>query len=103
MNDTYSVTTYVVIDDVLKAYVNGLSVSRVCWRLRVSASSLRRTNMLPNTPADDAFIRRYRHTIETANSRLEQMGLQRLHVCSLAGFLIKLNASLLALACACLN
>lgn len=86
-----------------KGYISARHEGRLLALTGVRLVVARRSNMLPNTPADDAFIRRHRHTIETANSRLEQMGIQRLHACSLAGFQIKVTASLLALACSSLN
>lgn len=86
-----------------KGYISARQEARLLALTGVRLVVARRKNMLPNTPADDAFIRRYRHTIETANSCLELMGIQRLHVCSPEGFFIKLTATLLALACARLN
>ena len=44
--------------------------------------------------------RSYRSTIETVNSQIESMGIQRLHARSNAGRELKLYASLLALTCA---
>src|SRR5579859_2770692 len=60
----------------------------------------RRDNMLPNTPADDQLIRQYRHMIETVNSQLEAMGIQRLRARTNEGFILKVHATLLALICA---
>jgi hypothetical protein len=57
----------------------------------------RRDNMLPNTPADDRLIRQHRRLIETVNSQLEAMGIQRLRARTYDGFLLKVHASLLAL------
>lgn len=39
----------------------------------------------------------YRKTIETVNSQMEKMGLQRLHARTKAGFEIKVHASLWSL------
>lgn len=60
----------------------------------------RRDNMLPNTLSDDALIRQHRQMIETVNSQLEAMGIQRLRARTNEGFLLKVHASLLALICA---
>ena len=56
-----------------------------------------RANMLPNYSEHQSLLRRYRSVIETVNSQLEKMGIQRLHARTLTGFLLKVYASLLAL------
>lgn len=56
-----------------------------------------RKNMRGNSPEDAALIRQHRSMIETVNSQLEKMGLQRLHARSNAGIAQKVLASLLAL------
>jgi hypothetical protein len=53
--------------------------------------------MRPNLWADKLAIREFRKCIETLNSRLEAMGLQRLRSRTQAGLEIKVHASLLAL------
>ena len=60
----------------------------------------RRDNMRPNLWADKLAIREFRKRIETLNSQLEAMGLQRLRARTNAGFELKVHASLLALVCA---
>lgn len=57
----------------------------------------RRVNMQPHRWADDYDLRLYRHKIETFNSQLEKMGVERLYARTNAGFEIKVHASLLAL------
>lgn len=52
-----------------------------------------------NTFEEWCGLKRYRHTIETANSQLVNMGIQRLHARTNQGLAIKVLASLLALAC----
>jgi hypothetical protein len=59
----------------------------------------RKANMRPNAWADKLALRAHRQRIETTNSQLEAMGLQRLHVRTSAGLELKVHASLLALAC----
>lgn len=86
-----------------KAYLSARVEARLLAHTGVRLVVARRKNMLPNTPADDAFIRLHRHTIETANSQLERMGNQRLHAPTLNGFLLKLHAALLALVCLALT
>jgi hypothetical protein len=56
-------------------------------------------NMAPNSYEERVGLAEYRHSIETRNSQLENMGVQRLHARTNAGFALKMLASLLALAC----
>jgi hypothetical protein len=59
----------------------------------------RKKNMWPNAWGDALALQEERHTIETVNSQLAAMGIQRLHVRSVAGLALKVHASLLALTC----
>ncbi len=52
---------------------------------------------------DELELREYRHTIETVNSQLESMGVERLRARSNHGLDLKVHASLRALACTNLN
>jgi hypothetical protein len=56
-----------------------------------------RKNMRGNSRKDAALIRAHRSMIETVNSQLEKMGLQRLHARTNEGFALKVLASLIAL------
>ena len=56
-----------------------------------------RKNMRGNSQEDRQLIRQHRSTIETVNSQLEKMGVQRLHARSQLGFGLKVMASLVAL------
>jgi hypothetical protein len=58
---------------------------------------LHRANMTPNSAEQRTLLREFRGVIETAHSQLEKMGVQRLHARTMAGFLLKLFVSLLAL------
>ena len=58
---------------------------------------VRRKNMTPNHWVDDMNLAYYRHGIETANSQLESMGIQRLRARTNTGFEIKVHCSLMAL------
>ena len=60
---------------------------------------IRKANMRPNAWADKLALRAHRRRIETTNSQLEVMGVQRLHVRATAGRELKAHASLPALAC----
>ena len=64
---------------------------------RVRLVPKQRRNMTGNTTEDAALIRAHRPRIETVNSQLEKMGLQRLHARTNPGFALKVLASLLAL------
>jgi hypothetical protein len=58
-----------------------------------------RANMAPNSFADWCDLKWYRHSIETLNSQLEKLGVQRLHARTNEGFAIKVLASLFAITC----
>lgn len=58
---------------------------------------IRKKNMQPHHWLDDLHLQEYRHGIETVNSQLESMGLERLRARTNAGFVLKVHSSLLAL------
>jgi len=58
---------------------------------------IRRKTMAPNTWLDKVALRAHRKRIETGNSQLEAMGLQRLRTRTNPGFELKVLASLLPL------
>jgi hypothetical protein len=82
-----------------KAYNSGKDEASILAHSGVRLIVKRKDNMLPNCPADDALIAQYRKRIETVNSQLENMGVQHLHARTNEGFLLKFQASLLALLC----
>ncbi len=60
----------------------------------------KRANMKQqNTQEERWWLKKYRGRIETANSQLENMGIQRLHARTNRGLSIKVLSSLLALVC----
>jgi hypothetical protein len=59
---------------------------------------IRRKNMENHNWEDRMDLRKYRKSIETANSQLEKFGLQRLYARTNAGFELKVLANILALA-----
>lgn len=60
----------------------------------------KRANMKEqNTQEERWWLKKYRGRIETANSQLERMGIQRLHARTNQGLSIKVLSSLLALVC----
>jgi hypothetical protein len=86
-----------------KGYVSGLvkrtlrpsakrdGVQLVAWH--------KKSMKKPNSFEEWCGLKRYRHLIESANSQLEKMGIQRLHATTNHGFFIKVLACLLALTC----
>ncbi len=58
---------------------------------------IRRANMAPNLWADKLALRQHRKRVETSNSQLEAMGLQRLRARTNPGFILKVHASLVTL------
>jgi hypothetical protein len=58
---------------------------------------IRKANMQTNRGDDKLALRAYRPRVETTNSQLEAMGIQRLHARTNPGFELKVHASLLAL------
>ena len=60
--------------------------------------------MRPHAWLMDAIeVRAYRHTMETVNRHLEQMGIERLYARTNAGFELKVHATLIALICTNMN
>ncbi len=68
-------------------------LARECLRL----IPIRKKNMAPHTWADEYDLAQYRKSIETVNSQLESMGVERLRARTNAGLEIKVHASLIAL------
>jgi hypothetical protein len=81
-----------------KGFISALDAHSLLEATGVRLVTARRTNMSPNSWADDFDLARYRKQIETVYSQLESMGLQRLHARTQLGFDLKAWASLLALA-----
>jgi DDE family transposase len=90
----------VYLDKAYNSKPDEVSILAACG---VRLIPIRRDNMQPHDWVDDYDLRLYRHSIETVNSQLESMGIQRLHARSNSGFEIKVYASLLALALINLN
>ena len=78
---------YISDKDQQLSYING----------RVRLIPKQRRNMAGNIVEDAALIRAHRSRIETVNSQLEKIGLQRLYARTNPGFALKVLASLLAL------
>lgn len=80
-----------------KAYNGAADEASILADTGVRLVPQRRANMRPNLWADKLALREHRHRIETLNSQLEAMGLQRLRARTNAGFDLKVHASLVAL------
>jgi IS5 family transposase len=83
-----------------KAYNSATDEATILADTGVRLVAQRRDNMRPNLWADKLAIRACRKRIESLNSQLEAMGVQRLRARTNAGFELKVHASLLALVCA---
>jgi hypothetical protein len=66
-------------------------------RYGVTMIAIHRTNMRPNTPAEQRLLRTHRKRIETCNSQLEKIGVARIHARLTTGVSLKIAASLCAL------
>jgi hypothetical protein len=86
-----------------KAYNSRRDEATILAETQVRLVPIRKANMAPNTWADKLALREHRKAIETLNSQLEAMGVQRLHARTTAGLEVKVQASLLALTCANAN
>ncbi len=80
-----------------KAYNTLAEEQAILDAIGVRLLPIRRKNMKPHHWMDQWDLREHRGTIETANSQLEKMGIERLYSRTNAGFDIKVYASLLAL------
>lgn len=79
-----------------KAYNSAPDEASIAADTGVRLVPARRTNMRPNRWADKRALRAQRPRIETVNSQLAAMGLQRLHARTNPGLELKVRASLLA-------
>ncbi len=70
----------------------------MAWTDGIYVAAKFRKNMRGNSIEDAQLIAEHRSTIETVNSQLEKMGLQRLHARTNDGFALKVLTSLVALA-----
>lgn len=81
-----------------KAYNSAKDEASILADTGVRLVPLRRANMAPNLWADKLALREHRRRVETSNSQLVAMGVQRLHARTNPGFELKVLASLFALA-----
>ena len=83
-----------------KAYNSGEAEAAIMEESGVRLIPKRRADMKPNSFEEWCDLKWYRHAIETVNSQLEKMGIQRLHARTNEGLALKVLASMLALLCA---
>src|SRR5215210_4445175 len=72
-----------------KAYISADDAQAILAASGVRLIAQPRENMQPLDWWDEFDLRLYRHTIETVNSQLEKMGIERLYARTIAGFLLK--------------
>jgi hypothetical protein len=83
-----------------KAFNSAADEASMLAETGVRLVPIRKANMRPHAWfLDDLELREYRHTIETVNSQLEKMGVERLHARTNQGFELKVQAALIALVC----
>lgn len=83
-----------------KAFNSARDEASILAATGVQLVPTRKANMRPNTWLEKVALREHRKRIETGNSQLEAMGVQRLRARTNVGFELKVHASLLALVCA---
>lgn len=81
-----------------KAYISRSDAASILAESGVRLVAQVRDNMQPLDWWDDFALRTQRHTIETVNSQLEKMAIERLYARTNSGFILKVHASLVALA-----
>ena len=86
-----------------KGYVSAPDAQAILQACGVLVIAQPRDNMTPLEWADEFDLRLYRHAIETLNSQLEKMGVERLYARTTPGLMLKVHASMFALACTNLN
>lgn len=86
-----------------KGYISAPDAIAILEACGVRVVAQPRDNMEPLDWADEFDLRLYRHGIETVNSQLEKMGVEHLYARTNPGFMLKVHASMFALACSNLN
>ena len=87
-----------------KSYNSAADEASILAASGVRLVPIRRGNMRPHAWfVGDIDLQDFRHTIETRNSQLEKMGIERLYARTNLGFELKVQASLVALICSTMN
>jgi hypothetical protein len=81
-----------------KAYNSGKDEATILAETGVRLVPIRRANMAPNSWEEGEGLWQYRKGIESVNSQMTAWGIQRLHARTNAGFMLKVHATLLAVA-----
>ena len=81
-----------------KGYISAPAAAAILTEAGVRLVAQVRDNMQPLDCWDDFDLRTHRHTIETVNSQLAKMAVERLHARTNPGFFFKVHASIVALA-----
>jgi len=80
-----------------KGYNSAADEASILADTGVRLISIRKDNMEQHTWLDREALRLYRHGIETVNSQLEKVGIERIYARTNPGFEIKVFSVLLAL------
>lgn len=81
-----------------KGYISASDAAAIQAASGVRLVAQVRANMQPLQWRDDFDLRTHRHIVETVNSQLEKMAVERLHARTNPGFFFKVHASIVALA-----
>jgi hypothetical protein len=79
-----------------KGYNAEADEATIWEEVRVKFVPIRRDNMAPNTLEERVMLRKHRKAVESVNSQLERMGVERLYARTNLGFELKVWASLAA-------
>lgn len=86
-----------------KGYVSSDDAKTIFDETGVKIIAIKRKNMKPHDWLDQLELEEYRKSIETRNSQIEKMGIERLYARTNSGFEIKVHASVFALAISNMN
>ena len=86
-----------------KGYIAQDDAQTIETETGVRLIAARRKNMQPLDWLDEVELKQYRKSIETRNSQIEKMGIERLYARTNTGFEIKVHASVFALSVTNLN
>ncbi len=86
-----------------KGYVSSDDAKTILDETGVKVIAIKRKNMKPNDWLDQLELEEHRKSIETRNSQIEKMGIERLYAKTNDGFEIKVWASIFALAISNMN
>jgi hypothetical protein len=86
-----------------KGYIAEDDAETIETETGVRLIAARRKNMKPLDWLDEVELKQYRKSIETRNSQIEKMGIERLYARTNMGFEIKVHASVFALSVTTLN